>query len=62
MLEAERGRQLEAAERLADLARSKDSKSKSVELVIVRGVNHLLVPAVTGDVAEYVPPMPEKNA
>ena len=41
------------AERLADLARSKESKSKSVELVIVRGVNHLLVPAVTGEVAEY---------
>ena len=31
------------AERLADLAR-KESKSKSVELVVVRGVNHLLAP------------------
>ena len=40
------------AERLADLAR-KESKSKSIELVIVRGVNHLLVPAVTGAVSEY---------
>ena len=40
------------AERLADLAR-KDSKSKSVELVIVKGVNHLLTPAETGAVAEY---------
>lgn len=40
------------AERLSDLAR-KESKSKSIELVIVRGVNHLLVPATTGEVSEY---------
>ena len=40
------------AERLADLAR-KESKSKAVELVVVRGVNHLLAPATTGEVAEY---------
>jgi pimeloyl-ACP methyl ester carboxylesterase len=40
------------AERLAEMAR-KDSKSKSVELVVVRGVNHLLTPAVTGEVREY---------
>ncbi len=40
------------AERLADLAR-KESKSKAVELVLVRGVNHLLAPAITGEVAEY---------
>jgi pimeloyl-ACP methyl ester carboxylesterase len=40
------------AERLADLAR-KVSDSKSVELTLVRGVNHLLVPAVTGEVGEY---------
>ncbi|HEY6506782.1 MAG TPA: alpha/beta fold hydrolase [Vicinamibacterales bacterium] len=40
------------AERLADLAR-KESKSKAVELVVVRGVNHLLAPAITGEVAEY---------
>jgi uncharacterized protein len=40
------------ADRLADLAR-KESDSKSVELVIVRGVNHLLVPATTGEVSEY---------
>jgi dipeptidyl aminopeptidase/acylaminoacyl peptidase len=39
-------------ERIADLAR-KQSKSKSVEVVTVRGVNHLLVPAVTGEVDEY---------
>jgi uncharacterized protein len=40
------------ADRLADLAR-KESDSKAVELVIVRGVNHLLVPATTGEVSEY---------
>jgi pimeloyl-ACP methyl ester carboxylesterase len=40
------------AERLADLAR-KESRSKSVELVVVKNVNHLLAPAETGDVAEY---------
>jgi len=39
-------------ERLVDLAR-KESKSKSVEVVTVRGVNHLLVPAVTGETDEY---------
>ena len=39
-------------ERIADLAR-KQSKSKSVEVVTVRGVNHLLVPAITGEVDEY---------
>jgi hypothetical protein len=40
------------AERLAAIAQ-KESNSKSVELLIVKGVNHLLVPAVTGEVAEY---------
>jgi pimeloyl-ACP methyl ester carboxylesterase len=40
------------ADRLADLAR-KQSDSKSVEMVIVRGVNHLLIPAITGELAEY---------
>jgi pimeloyl-ACP methyl ester carboxylesterase len=47
-------REVEAsnAERLAEIAR-KESKSKSVELVVVRGVNHLLTPAVTGEVTEY---------
>jgi pimeloyl-ACP methyl ester carboxylesterase len=40
------------AEKLAEVAR-KESKSKSVELVVVRGVNHLLTPAVTGEVKEY---------
>jgi pimeloyl-ACP methyl ester carboxylesterase len=36
---------------LSDLARK--SRSKSVEVVVVRGVNHLLVPATTGEVTEY---------
>jgi fermentation-respiration switch protein FrsA (DUF1100 family) len=40
------------AERLAETAR-KQSKSKTVELVVVRGVNHLLTPAVSGEVREY---------
>jgi pimeloyl-ACP methyl ester carboxylesterase len=40
------------ADRLAALARQK-SKSKAIDLVIVRGVNHLLVPAVTGSTNEY---------
>jgi fermentation-respiration switch protein FrsA (DUF1100 family) len=39
-------------ERIADLARTQ-SKSKSVDVVTVRGINHLLVPAVTGEVDEY---------
>jgi pimeloyl-ACP methyl ester carboxylesterase len=40
------------ANQLADLAR-KESKSKSVDVVVVHGVNHLLVPAVTGEPTEY---------
>jgi pimeloyl-ACP methyl ester carboxylesterase len=40
------------ADRLADIAR-KESDSKSVELLIIKGVNHLLAPAVTGEVREY---------
>lgn len=39
-------------DRLADIAR-RESDSKSVTVVTVRGINHLLVPAFTGDVAEY---------
>ena len=39
------------ADRLAELG--KTSRSKAVAVVTVRGVNHQLVPAVTGDVAEY---------
>jgi pimeloyl-ACP methyl ester carboxylesterase len=40
------------AERLAQIAQ-KESDSPAVELVIVKGVNHLMVPAVTGEVREY---------
>ena len=40
------------ADRLVGLAR-KESRTKSVDEVIVRGVNHLLVPAKTGEVSEY---------
>jgi hypothetical protein len=40
------------ADRLADIAR-KESDSKSVELVIVKGANHLMVPAISGEVREY---------
>jgi pimeloyl-ACP methyl ester carboxylesterase len=47
------------ADRLADLART-HSDSKSVEVVVVRGVNHLLVPAITGEVGEY-PSLPDRN-
>jgi fermentation-respiration switch protein FrsA (DUF1100 family) len=42
---------VDQAERLAALA--KKGKSDSVELVIVRGVYHRLVPAVTGSTFEY---------
>ena len=53
-LHAELDRQIPVShvERLVDVAR-KESKSKSVEVVTVRGVNHLLVPAVTGEQDEY---------
>jgi pimeloyl-ACP methyl ester carboxylesterase len=40
------------ANRLANAART-EGDSKSVELVTVQGVNHLLVPATTGEPAEY---------
>ena len=43
---------IEHLERIAELGR-RTSKSKSVEVVSVIGVNHLLVPAVTGEVTEY---------
>ena len=39
------------AAKLAELAKS--GKSRSVEAVTVRGVNHLLVPATSGEVSEY---------
>jgi uncharacterized protein len=40
------------ADRLAAIAQ-KQSDSKSIEVVVVKGVNHLLVPAITGEVREY---------
>lgn len=43
---------VEHVERLSGIAQ-KESKSKSVEVVVVRGVNHLLVPAITGEATEY---------
>lgn len=46
-------------DRLVDLAR-KESKSKSVDAVTVRGVNHLLVPAITGQPEEYAS-LPDLN-
>ena len=39
------------ADKLAELAKKGDSRS--VEVITVRGVNHLLVPATTGEVSEY---------
>jgi uncharacterized protein len=39
------------ADKLAELA--KKGRSPSVEVMTVRGVNHLLVPATTGEVSEY---------
>jgi dipeptidyl aminopeptidase/acylaminoacyl peptidase len=39
------------ADRLAELG--KGSRSRAVGLVAVRGVNHLLLPAITGEVSEY---------
>ena len=39
-------------DRLGELAQ-KQSRSKIVNVVAVRGVNHLFTPAVTGDVSEY---------
>ena len=40
------------AERLAGIAQ-KESDSPSVELLMVKGVNHLLAPAITGEIREY---------
>ena len=50
---------VEHVERLSELAR-KESKSKSIEVTVVRGVNHLLVPAITGEVDEYGT-LPDRN-
>ena len=40
------------ADKLAELARARKTKAE-VELVKIPGVNHLMVPAKTGDVSEY---------
>ena len=45
-------------DRLAELAR--DGRPTSVAVVTVRDVNHLLLPAVTGDVSEY-PSLDDRN-
>ena len=50
---------VEHADRIAGLARTR-SDSKSVSVVNVVGVNHLLVPAVTGELGEY-PSLSDKN-
>ena len=41
------------AEKLAELARARNKDAGGVDIVHVPGVNHLLVPAATGDVREY---------
>jgi pimeloyl-ACP methyl ester carboxylesterase len=41
------------ADKLAELARARKGDKVPVELVKVPGVNHILVPAKTGEVAEY---------
>src|SRR4030095_17256183 len=46
------------ADRLTDLARKSDSKS--VEVVVIRGINHLLIPAFTGALGEY-PSLSDRN-
>jgi pimeloyl-ACP methyl ester carboxylesterase len=41
------------ADKLAEMARARKGTKATVEVVKVPGINHLLVPAKTGDVAEY---------
>jgi uncharacterized protein len=41
------------ADKLGDLARARKKGAGPVEVVHIPGVNHLLVPATTGEVAEY---------
>ncbi len=41
------------ADKLAELARARKGDKAAIEVVKVPGVNHLLVPAKTGEVAEY---------
>jgi fermentation-respiration switch protein FrsA (DUF1100 family) len=46
-------------DRLGEMAQ-KEGRSRSVAVVAVRGVNHLLTPAVTGEVSEYAS-LPNRN-
>ena len=48
------------AEKLGELARARKKGAGPVEIVLLGGVNHLLVPATTGDVQEY-PELKEKT-
>jgi pimeloyl-ACP methyl ester carboxylesterase len=50
---------VEHVNRLSELAR-KEARSRSIEVVTVRGVNHLLVPATTGHTSEYAS-LPDRN-
>ena len=47
------------AEKLAELARAR-KKAGPVEVVHLPGINHLLVPATTGEVSEYAA-LPDKT-
>lgn len=48
------------ADKLAELARARKKDAGPTEVISVPGVNHLLVPAVTGDVQEY-PTLADKS-
>jgi uncharacterized protein len=50
---------VEHVTRLSELAR-KDGRSPAIEVVTVRGVNHLLAPATTGHTSEYAT-LPDRN-
>jgi pimeloyl-ACP methyl ester carboxylesterase len=47
------------ADKLAELARARKKDAGAVEVVHLPGLNHLLVPATTGEVEEY-PQLPDK--
>jgi hypothetical protein len=48
------------ADKLGDLARARKKDAGPVEVVHLSGLNHILVPATTGDVKEY-PELKEKS-
>lgn len=63
IVQGELDRQVQAhhADRLAELARArKKAPADSVKVVKLPAINHLLVPAKTGDVSEY-PTLPQKT-